>query len=263
MPRINNIFGLHGDFSWKEEYVAYIDILGYKELIALSKADPSLVNTIINIIDGTYIDSLEILNAFFSERSNGIRETFGRPLKYRAFSDCICFWSETIEGDEHIDETLYNFFIQLVFIQARFNCQGIFLNGCLSKGKHFAGENILFSEGLSNAFTITERINHNPAILIDDCIYNEIQELPVGRQRYFEEFIYTESDKRYINYLNAICKIHNYDNLRNITLDAIREIIADRIEEYQGSIQAKYLWLKRYFNHTIQENDLDRTLIIQ
>lgn len=214
------------DIDYSEKIVAFIDILGYRNLIEQSldeaKKTIHLVNDVFN-------------HAFDVVKSSNPENIFSIKL----FSDCICISSST----EHVYEMLY----ELSYIQLWFSMYGIFLRGALSSGLHFENKNIIFSQGLVKAYEQESNAIY-PRIIIDSLMAKNIPEDTRSK------FIMKSPDRLFfIDYLASIYEEGHsepekiLESHKNAILNQVRENIEDI------KIVEKYRWLAEY--HNIKANE--------
>jgi len=146
-------------------YVAYIDILGFKDIIndVYKNNDFDKFNNIKNAIDVA-----TKLSFHFPQKSID-------SLKYRLFSDCL---SVSVKCEDDYEKDFYNSVALLEtisFYQYILMDEGILTRGGVTIGKHYIDENMIFSEGLVKAYKIEQQLSLHPRILIDEDIINKIR----------------------------------------------------------------------------------------
>ena len=267
----------------ENHYVAFIDILGFKEIIDfVYKGNDDKFNDITNAID------VATKLAFHFQQKNI------NTLKYRLFSDCLCV---SVKCEDDKEKDLYNLFLLLVMIsyyQYFLLDEGILTRGAVTIGKHYIDENIIFSEGLVKAHEIEQTIALHPRIVVDIEIINKILS---NQHTYIEDtriylkkliiqdwdeyyfvnsyFFHTilnkikeggfpiqESDQESQAYINQKLNIQNTD-LTNVNYSEIntndilnkhKEIFLSKLHTFErnnSKVVTKYLWSLNFIDWNI------------
>lgn len=126
-------------------FVAYIDILGFKEFVdSGGDAAPRLMT--------------DIYKAFRFDRSLDYQHNF---IEHRMFSDSVMIWCK--HSNPH---SFWNLLNQIDLVRGTFLKHGFLLRGGLSYGKHFCASEVLVSKALIDAYQIEQRATY-PRICID------------------------------------------------------------------------------------------------
>ena len=136
---------------YKKKLVAYLDILGFKNLVNQNKKMSKKSILFIDEHLRRVIESLNDNNDIFSAKM---------------FSDCICLSCDY--SYKNLEAILY----ELSYMQLYFSFEGIFLRGALSADLHFENDLIIYSRGLVKSYKL-EQIANFPRILIN----NELTEV--------------------------------------------------------------------------------------
>jgi len=138
--------------AYKKTYVAYIDILGYKNLIeSLHDDAPKIIFKIVR-------DAVKFNEGLY------------KSIKLILFSDSLIIWST---GGEDIVNFL-NLANVVNIIRESFIKAGIFIRGGISFGDHFDFEDIIVSPALIRSYLIESNYSIFPRIIIDDQIYKKV-----------------------------------------------------------------------------------------
>jgi hypothetical protein len=225
-----------------ENYVAYLDVLGFKELV--------------------YKDKISQLETYFST----IKETLEvlrhdkKSIDSILISDSIVL----ISPDSNDDFKILLRAIQT--IQARLALKNIWLRGAVSFGEiYFEKESsLVVGKGLVNAYLLEQEAKF-PRVIIDPIILSK--KLSTNRIEFYEFanpnsenfktdklklvhtwFNHIPDDSFFITYAYKI--ILNAVSQNN--LDIIYNYIKDRLYSDQKYYE-KYLWVKNYFSDTIDD----------
>ena len=145
----------------KEYYIAYFDILGYREFF---KTQPEKVPELLNVIHNAVKREKEhISNA---NRSPILSQIGLIEINEKIFSDNFLLCMEVL--DSPFEQVRFLAFLQIVAdIQRGFvNDYGLFVRGGICKGQLSFNENYVFGEGLIKAVEIEEKEAQYPRIVI-------------------------------------------------------------------------------------------------
>jgi hypothetical protein len=219
----------------ENKYVAFIDVLGFKNLVE-SKGDN--------------------LNSYFDIVTHAIEEFKNSdfPIESQLVSDSTIL--ATKKSEDGLKQLLY----AVQTIQSKCAMENIWLRGAITIGEiYFNSEkNIVVGKGLSDAY-ILESQEKFPRVVIDPKVIIDFEDL--------RKFCNTFNVKTWNPYRREIPLIYDYemDVEKNLTNDAIFVAFAERIfadysqkldlihdhlkaEMYHGQLNyGKYLWLKSYF----------------
>ncbi|WP_374035762.1 hypothetical protein ACES2I_08755 [Bdellovibrio bacteriovorus] len=164
--------------EYKEKYVAYLDVLGFKEKLKGSVAD-------LECYFNTVIKELAFLKSLDSKR----------PLEYLLMSDAIII---TFPVGQNALESLTELLIAISKIQYTLCKKGIWLRGAVSYGKIFLNDkhSVVVGPALVNAYLL-EALAVNPRVIVDPKIIDFI-----GTDR--TEFV------RKINAIGKIGQLNGY-----------------------------------------------------
>lgn len=149
----------------REYYIAYVDILGYKEFFKSHKDDiPNLLERVNKAIADTK-DGIETFNSLVP---SGI--TMETMILSKMFSDNILLCIEA--SGFPLEQARILLLLQTVAnIQRDFvNRYGLFLRGGVTKGELSFNDDYVFGQGLITAVGLEEKVSIYPRIVIDDSI---------------------------------------------------------------------------------------------
>lgn len=242
-------------------YVAFLDILGFKNMV-MNNSEKVLLT--LRQIRG-------FCNQFYGyDRKN--RGTDKDPMKgiplVTMFSDSVmitaptCLWF------------LHEFVDLISHLQYFLLTQGVLLRGGIDVGKVFHDNNYLFGKGLVGAYLIECNISKYPRIVIsnraikfsqnsidascdyyiDDAIkYNDDSETIFENiEAYFTHdiFEYVTIDKHGIYYLEYLIRGYSEtdDEDKESHFKCISQTISEGLKTNVESVREKYVWLDNYFS---------------
>jgi hypothetical protein len=220
-----------------DRLVAFIDILGFKELVLQEKDD-----------------ALRTFH-FIDERLNHIvgilRSEHEGSFSAKMFSDCMCV------SCGYSVENLHYMLYELAFIQLWLSFEGLFLRGALTRGDHFESDTTIFSRGLVQAYEL-ERAAVQPRIIIDAKLVPEI--VNDDKSYYAAYTPFTKSDfvmkapdgRLFVDYLHMLWEeghehIDAFRSHRKAILVHVRQHLDDAV------VLSKLQWLADYHNAKFSE----------
>ena len=191
--------------EFSEYYVAYFDVLGYKEAFKKSEdisaqfvksieSSIDLVKTIISIVNNTYGESPPKIS----------------EIEYKVFSDNVLVGYK--ETKEPLSELFLVYFLRLVATIQRIFFEGFHLivRGGITKGPLYLTKDLVGGKALIDAVEL-ENTAVYPRIFVADCILNELNS---GIQNDFQKYIIDAScrdlliknadNKFFLNYIVAL-----------------------------------------------------------
>ena len=227
-------------FSYKStmKLLAYVDILGFRELIKELNEDESLTDDIVDGI-GLFNDVAELI------KTNPI-------VSVSFFSDLIVLSQpcDSLKSDP------------LILLSLLGSIQGVLLaNGYLSRGAVVMGKAVhnplfLFGEALIEAYDLERHTAKYPRIIItdeaEDIIKNNLLSLhSTQAQNLSDKVMKRDFDGiRYLNFLAPLPAVSGRNIYSEIRESVVRELNKTRknVNKY-----TKAYWLASYFNETLRE----------
>ena len=258
--KLNPYINAEGQGELRDSVVAFVDVLGFKELVRDAKAKNNsqefftefqnmILMAIFSLKDIFAEDCNEI-----SDGTSGIKSTY----KFRIFSDCIligCPIREAgntytfIKGRNEF-ETVID---RLYFLQSALISHGFFVRGAISVGELYMDDTTIYGIGLIDAYEGELKQAKYPRIILTKSakdMFMEInkafqdQELP----NYLSRYLYKDSDGLF--FLNYLESINIPDEPFLNALKEHKEVIEKKLRKYHDSphILEKYVWAANYHN---------------
>ncbi len=216
--------------TYNEKYVAFLDILGFKDKIKNSSLEESI--ELINIINNETRFSLNSVQR--------INKGLGVDISVRAFSDCF-----SISTSFDIEQLIWS----LIQIQRNLVFKSVFVRGGLSSGRHFENERMIFSKGLVYAYELAESDKY-PRILVDNAMVTTISGdylMQLSDRKYFINYLYDDWGGRILP--DKIMPLH-----KRVLMEEINNSNDHHILE-------KYRWLAEYHNNRAEYCKADKHMI--
>lgn len=226
--------------AYQDRYVAYIDILGFKNLVDASIHDRPLFNTLRSIL------------------SSSIKNISNVNIQIHQFSDSI------IISAKHDNEGLNNIIKSLSSICEFLLIQYILTRGALTKGKLYSDDRSVFGPALIKAYQLECDTAVYPRILIDKSIYNELKTISCHQiycRRDFDSRFHLDILKLGPSIEGDLAgvpigkgKSLNIALTKEEWLNNIKKFIEEELKKSTGDIQQKFVWLAMYFNSFLKSS---------
>lgn len=252
-----------GSIEYSKNICAFIDILGYKNIVEEAEKDKEnpikTIKKLENIIQECIKEQIER----FGEMDENIK------FDYTIFSDCICivtpikyelsedprFTYSKDYSDDYINanqKRLYLIVLLLADIQMLALEHNIIFRGAITVGNHYSSENVMFSNALVKAYTAESKYAIYPRIILDNTHDNDFLNLyQVINAMVHNGLTVRDKDIVFIDYVGRI------NNMRMIGpgfterhLSYHKKFIEDNLTIYRDDkkVLKKYIWLAKYHN---------------
>ncbi len=250
------------DLAYKQRYIAFLDILGFKELVYRSEMDQEVLQRIdkaINYMHSNYMDNYE---------GDMPMVDLGKQVSF--FSDSI-----VISYDVYNPGAGFFVLIDLVHICMDLISIGILVRGGVTVGSLIHENNKCYGPAMVRAYELESKLAIYPRIVIDKSVI-EYDLRYRGRANNLEEemeFINNiiEVDKDgiiYLDYLSQQSEANDYETYMYF-ICSVKIFIQNSLQMFTNNprcerILAKYVWLKEYYNEVIVKKfGNDSELLIQ
>ncbi|MDW3094610.1 MAG: hypothetical protein R8G33_02940 [Gammaproteobacteria bacterium] len=236
--------------TYEERYIAFLDILGFSNLVKESLDEKVGTNRIYEIIK-TFQEQKYFLNE--------IMPVGGDNPRVYMFSDSICLTvAPTAKGLKRLFDIIFVLNNSLIH-------NSVLLRGSIVQGRLYEKDSIIFGPGLVEAYEAESKAAKYPRVLISNSIYKESQSIDyivTGREP-MPLSARTRRDFDGLYHLNWLCHfcIKRNPSSRGVptimTAPLNYKWIKENIES--GLIEAKdrtdillkWQWLASYFNEVI------------
>lgn len=254
MSNVDQNKGDEKQIKYRNQIVAFIDILGFSDMIKDAQEDN----------DKAYTTIMKITNAIEQavEKNLDCRllpKDKPQPTDpvYRVFSDCICISSDCIEemNSEFIDHFLFYFLMNLLYVQAELTLHGIFIRGGVTINKHFYNDKIIFSSALVDAYKLESKKSIYPRILIHNSIIDMLRNLShEDDMKLLNAVIKRDADGLvFLDYLEYISEVDDLYSMYEFMVRHKATIEKNILGPLEPEVKQKYLWLARYHNQKVKE----------
>lgn len=212
--------------------VAFVDLLGFKEMV---RSDPT-GDVILPLVERSIADGL-----FYAQISGqAIPE-----LKYRIFSDNICFWMDLQQSALAVSLMLAT----VSEFQLRLALNGILCRGGMAIGPHRASENVLYGPALVEAVELEKQAIY-PRIVISDQVITLYPYL-LSVAAFYYQIHRLQDEKWFVNYLWGIYFKDKEEGVQELAKHSA--VIVEAIKQYADvpRVRSKYEWARDYHNDAV------------
>lgn len=234
--------------------VAYIDILGYKELIDdvhKEGAGQEFIVDFRKILDESYkiLKPDDWLPESFKFKYPGMKNQY----EVRGFSDNIVIGYPLFSME--IEQALWHIFGLLASFQLHMILSGFFLRGAIAVGELYIDSEIIFGKGLLEAHKGEQEQARDPRIILTNSAEKHIKEhltscIAPKDSPHYRDLFRDADGKIFLNYLERILIAEaelgpSFDELRGH-----KTIVEEKLKENidRPAIWSKYLWVANYHN---------------
>lgn len=238
----------------EERFVAFLDILGFTEIlkaIELNNSSDNLdlkrIKSILNFMDDETTDPnyCADLPIYVKTEEDLIEKELGDP-KLTYFSDCIIISAEpTLDGFKALSRKIHKITADLAF-------DGVFCRGAIAKGKLFHHNKVLFGSSYIKAYELEKEKANFPRVIVDPDII-DFFELKEGQVPLAPTFYGTDKDGMYYLRYWTWYLFPPYAGSFDDYLMIVRKWIVSHIDKFEDNsrVLPKYIWLKDEFNSLV------------
>ena len=225
--------------NYEERIVAFVDILGFSNMISESEYD---------------IDKYEKINRALKTIQNVKKNSENTSAKVSTFSDSI-----VISYPANDRDPLFYILIDLIHLQLELMNQGVLVRGGIAKGKVKHTREMVFGPAMVAAYELEDKYAVYPRIII------EKETVDWEKENYLKQLYGANYD---ISDLDSLIKRDEYNDIYYIDifrqnqeldypedyiqlLQNVKETIEIGLKSKSKRVKTKYIWLKNYFNDTI------------
>ena len=247
----------------KECFVAFVDILGFSEMIRKDNGTGEYLSIIKNAIEA----STKRLRERKSDINNPYKFWFDE-FKVKSFSDCFCFSIplEFDNGEKDYKQNFVSFYIWLKVFYNELLANGFLCRGGVTQGWHYNDDNIIFSNALIEAYLLESKKATHPMFLIHPNLIKELQQRDFSNEKYYDfMFSHDNAGKCFLNPfnysivdeiffgLNSPDGVGKFISERNDLISAFLKIINLKIDELKGENAVdKWQWIKEFSLFTLE-----------
>lgn len=241
--------------DYEERVVAFIDILGFSDLVAHSSGNIHSLCRLTSALDAFY-------NLLWEYEADGIKSSFA----FTQFSDSIVVsaLADSKDSFEMVQQLLRGI-ILLAFDY------GIFVRGGIAKGQLIHDETMLVGPAMVEAYRLESKAAIYPRVILSEELKLEFDE---GVAKYIENyttlegipaqnFIFSKDEDGwwYLDYIKPPFEFINISRCIQSMEEyrcRLQEIASTRIQSDDMRVKAKYRWLDRVLSEKYNKIDTNQ-----
>lgn len=256
------------ELKYEHRIVAFIDILGFKELIKESEKDSSklkLIHETLTFLKGrediTGWD-LKLIEIEEDAQKKGV-ENFSMTGKIA----CTCFSDSivvSVKIDNNINEMMSSLITHLSFIGAKLMTEGVLFRGAISYGKLIHQENgLLMGPAMIEAYLLESNVAKNPLVVLSAKLLKLLNYPLLSRK---ERYPYHQYLSRFDDGCTGFHQMRYFQVIESWTemkpallkseLRKIKDTILNGLDSSfeNPGVHSKFLWLKSQYEDLIISN---------
>ena len=228
--------------SYKQRYVAFVDILAYRQFVLRLRANKRNVEA--------HRKMLEKLHRppNFGTFAGGKRA----DVRAQSISDAVAISTEvSLEGFFHLSMSLDMLTLDLL-------AKGFFVRGALVKGHVYHDENMIFGEGLVRAVNLEAEVSRYPRILVERAVVRDYKKYRKKFSHVFEKTLRQADDgPMYLHSLRFAEEMFKTEERDFSELSLLKKQIERRFTEAMDNPHhfEKVQWFAKYWNSSIPDPD--------
>lgn len=241
--------------NYEERIVAFIDILGFSDLVAHSSGDIHSLCRLTSALD-------EFYNLLWEYEADGMKSSFA----FTQFSDSIVVSALADSSDSFaMIQQLLCGIMTLAFDY------GIFVRGGIAKGQLLHDETMLVGPAMVEAHRLESKVAIYPRVILSEELKIDFDE---GVAKYIEEhtsfntipgqdLIFSQDDDGwwYLDYIKPPFEFINISRCIQSMKEyrcRLQEIASTRIQSDDMRIKAKYIWLDKVLREKYNKIDTNQ-----
>lgn len=259
------------ELKYERRLIAFIDILGFKDIVKQSETDTSKIELIYSVLE--YVKDwektekwdLKFVEIEESAQYKGVKNFDLRgKTNTTTFSDSIVV---SVKVDSNVNEMASTLIVNLAYIGAVLLEKGILIRGGLTIGNIIHIDNgTVFGQGLIDAFMLETRSAKFPRIILSDKLLNMLN-YPIESKR--NSYPYHQYLNRYRDGCVGFHQLIYYQVIESWTemtpqllaqsLCKVRKVIVRGLDSSfeKPEVFEKFKWMKEQYNNLIILNDFD------
>lgn len=252
------------NLKYEKRLIAFIDILGFRELIKDSERNIATLEILYEVINFyKNWEKPESWNLRTIEIEEDAQKRGLERFDLSGKSTCTCFSDSIIVSIQVSDSDINAIFSTLIanisYIGSYIIQKGILFRGAITLGNIIHQDNgIILGQGFIDAYNLESKLASFPRIIISDKLISELNyPLEAKRNKYpYHQYLTRDKDGcigfnqlKYFEVVQSWTKMN--DEIQRDALNKIRKVIIKGLDSSfeSPSIHEKYQWLKNEYNN--------------
>jgi hypothetical protein len=217
--------------DYKELYIAFLDLLGFKSQVEDAESDPAAHDKLRTVLHLVRTSLCEVPSINFR-------------LNY--FSDCI------VLSGERTPQGLWEMFNSICTVTSNLMQHDVLIRGGLAAGLVHHSRDSLYGSAYNRAYKLESEVAHDPIVLLSDEVLEDARKYGEQHMRFL-----VERDGRWFVHFLLQYALYRptpiYSGKVCLERPGARVInfISQRLNKDKGSIRAKAEWIRAYWNETV------------
>ena len=235
--------------NYEKRLVAFIDILGFKNIIAKSIFDEQVANNL-----------HRAMKRISEDHQNNQRDIANDDNPFNkmvtTFSDSAVISYPVQPGTGN----LFSLLMEIIYLQIDLINLGFLLRGGIAIGPLYHEDSIIYGPAMIEAYYLESKIAQYPRIVLTPhTLYRAMQITRLNNVEFEQEFfkrIVTLDQSCNIYYLDVLGQGDEFDDPVDGYLSFLKhthDIIIDGLKSTDESVHIKYKWFGIYLNHTVDQ----------
>ena len=231
---------------YNNRVIAFLDILGFKDLVNKSSYNVELQNKLKSVVE--HLNKIKLRN--YDSKYN-INESVGCEVSN--FSDSIII---SYPLDRNHGGGLFQIIMDCLYLQIELAQVGIYVRGAITSGALYHNERSCFGPALIKAVELEAEMAKYPRIIIEKKCLDDGKQYVYGNNTIefesetIDSLITKSADNDnifFINYLVQDGEFHNHEEYCRFLLNHYKDIRHNVHSDISNSVKTKYQWLRHYF----------------
>ncbi|MCI5130645.1 MAG: hypothetical protein D3904_03795 [Candidatus Electrothrix sp. EH2] len=251
---------------YEQRLVAFIDILGFKEIIRKSENDSNLLKMVMDSVE--FLKTFEVpesWNIALIEIEECAQKKNLEQFKIESNVQCSCFSDSVVVSvscdDINVNEAASTLIANLSLLGAALIKNGILIRGGMTVGKLIHYDNgIVLGQGMIDAYELESKLAKYPRIILSSKLIEKLN-YPILKKR--DRYPYHQYIKRYKDGLAGFSQLRYFQVLQSWEEYALVQLTSDLAktkntivtglnEKFENpGVYEKYLWLKSEYDNLV------------
>lgn len=252
------------EFEYQPHLVAFIDILGFKELVNETDRNSDRLNELLKVLH--YLKTWELPDAWGLElveieesaQYKGVENfNISDITEATVFSDSIVV---SVNAERNVNERFTSLIANLAALGAKMMEKGILIRGAITIGNLYHKSGVILGKGMIEAYQLELKSAVYPRIILSQTLIKELNYPSLAKrdrygynqylQRYedgcvgFHQMIYYSVIQSWVKMTPIILK-DNLDKIRRVIIQGLDSNFEHR------DVFEKFKWLKEEYNRLI------------